>query len=163
MFRHKEISNGSAEVNSACPIKCDTPYRNAVGTRLGITVYLLKTLRDQQVIRANLWYPLQWRIYIVKFWTPSKFFQFHAVFGKFWQYRMLAPPPHHELAPPPRGNPRSATAVGPVGPFLPQEFTTGKIRVIYCLKYINARVTHRHFWKKAGRFPFQDQYYCYIV
>ena len=27
----------------------------------------------------------------------SKFFQFHAVFGKFWRNRMLAPPP--------RGNP----------------------------------------------------------
>ena len=40
----------------------------------------------------------QWRIYIVKFWTRppprgSKFFQFHAVFGKFWRNRMLAPPP----------------------------------------------------------------------
>ena len=39
----------------------------------------------------------QWRIYIVKFWTRappsgSKFFQFHAVFGKIWQNRMLAPP-----------------------------------------------------------------------
>ena len=37
----------------------------------------------------------------------SKFFQFHAVFGKIWQNRMLAPP--RELAPPPRGNPLSAT------------------------------------------------------
>ena len=37
----------------------------------------------------------------------SKFFQFHAVFGKIWQNRMLAPP--GELAPPPRGNPGSAT------------------------------------------------------
>ena len=40
---------------------------------------------------------IQWRIYIVKFWTRpppggSKFFQFHAVFGKIWQNRMLAPP-----------------------------------------------------------------------
>ena len=47
----------------------------------------------------------QWRIYIVKFWTRpppgSKFFQVHGVFGKIWQNRMLAPPP--------RGNPRSAT------------------------------------------------------
>ena len=36
----------------------------------------------------------QWRIYIVKFWTrgPPEFFQFHAVFGKIWQNRMLAPP-----------------------------------------------------------------------
>ena len=40
----------------------------------------------------------QWRIYVVKFWTRappppgSKFFQFHAVFGKIWQNRMLAPP-----------------------------------------------------------------------
>ena len=40
----------------------------------------------------------------------SKFFQFHAVFGKIWQNRMLAPPPG-ELAPPPRGNPRSATVL----------------------------------------------------
>ena len=31
----------------------------------------------------------------------SKFFQFHAVFRKFWQNRMLAPLPG-ELAPPPR-------------------------------------------------------------
>ena len=38
----------------------------------------------------------------------SKFFQFHAVFEKIWQNRMLAPP--GELAPPPRGNPASATA-----------------------------------------------------
>ena len=48
---------------------------------------------------------LQRRIYIVKFWTrpppQSKFFQFHAVFGKFWQNCMLAPPP--------RGNSGSAT------------------------------------------------------
>ena len=40
---------------------------------------------------------MQWRIYIVKFWTRaprgSKFFQFHAVFGKIWQNRMLAPTP----------------------------------------------------------------------
>ena len=41
-------------------------------------------------------------------WGP-KFFQFHAVFGKIWQNLMLAPPPG-ELAPPPRGNPGSATA-----------------------------------------------------
>ena len=38
----------------------------------------------------------------------SKFFQFHAVFGKFRQNRMLAPP--GELAPPPRRNPGSAIA-----------------------------------------------------
>ena len=39
----------------------------------------------------------------------SKFFQFHAVFGKIWQNRMLVPP--GELAPPPQGNPGSATGV----------------------------------------------------
>ena len=38
----------------------------------------------------------------------SKFFQFHAVFGKIRQICMLAPPPG-ELAPPPQGNPGSAT------------------------------------------------------
>ena len=59
---------------------------------------------------------MQWQIYIVKFWTRpptwgSKFFQFHAVFGKIWQNRMLAPP-LGELAPPPRGNSGSATAMG---------------------------------------------------
>ena len=41
-------------------------------------------------------------------WAP-KFFRFHAVFRKIWQYRMLAPPPPGELAPP-RGNPGSAAA-----------------------------------------------------
>ena len=39
---------------------------------------------------------LQWRIYIGKFWMcappGSNFFQYHAVFGKFWINRMLAPP-----------------------------------------------------------------------
>ena len=45
----------------------------------------------------------QWRIYIVKILDHpgSKFFQFHAVFWKIWQNRMLAPPP--------RENPGSAT------------------------------------------------------
>ena len=33
----------------------------------------------------------------------SKFFEFHVVFGKIWRNRMLAPPP--------RGNPGSATKV----------------------------------------------------
>ena len=37
----------------------------------------------------------------------SKFFQFHAVFGKIWQNCMLGPP--GELAPPPPGNPGSGT------------------------------------------------------
>ena len=44
----------------------------------------------------NMLITYQWRIYIVKFWMRaprgSKFFQFHAVFGKIWQNRMLAPP-----------------------------------------------------------------------
>ena len=47
-------------------------------------------------VMSWLWFrktvPMQWRIYIVKFWTRappgSKFFQFHAVFGKIWQNRM---------------------------------------------------------------------------
>ena len=46
-------------------------------------------------------------MYIVKFWTcallGSKFFQFHAVFGKIGQNHMLAPP--GVLEPPPLGNP----------------------------------------------------------
>ena len=36
-----------------------------------------------------------------------KFSQFHAFFGKFWQYHRLAPPPGG-LAHPPTGNPGSA-------------------------------------------------------
>ena len=50
---------------------------------------------------SHTWW--QWRIYIVKFWTPprgSKFFQFHAVFGKFDQNRMLAPHLWEILDPP---------------------------------------------------------------
>ena len=38
----------------------------------------------------------------------SKFFQFHAVFGKFWPNPMLPP---GGLASPPRGNTGSATAL----------------------------------------------------
>ena len=56
----------------------------------------------------------QWRIYIVKFWTlapplprgPNSF-NFIQFFGKIWQNHVLAPP--GGLAPPPRGNPGSAT------------------------------------------------------
>ena len=39
----------------------------------------------------------------------SKFFQFHAVFGKIWQNRMLVLP--RGVGAPPRGNPGSATAI----------------------------------------------------
>ena len=41
----------------------------------------------------------------------SKFFQFHAFFGKIWQNCMMAPRacPPEELAPPTRANPASAT------------------------------------------------------
>ena len=39
--------------------------------------------------------------------SGSKFFQFHVVFGKVWQNRILAPP--GGLVPPPRGNPGSPT------------------------------------------------------
>ena len=54
----------------------------------------------------------QWRIYIVKFWTRAppggpnsfNFMQFLGKFGKIVCWR-----PPGELAPPPRGNPRSAT------------------------------------------------------
>ena len=42
-------------------------------------------------------------IYTVADLKGDKFFQFHAVFGKIWQIRMLAPPP--------RGNPGSATDI----------------------------------------------------
>ena len=52
---------------------------------------------------------MQWRIYIVKFWTRapppwgSKFFQFHAVFGEIWQNRMLAPPTPRRVGAPSSG------------------------------------------------------------
>ena len=65
---------------------------------------------------TSYWFSaVQWRIYIVKFWTRAplppgvQILQFHAVFGKIWQNRMLAP--SGELALPPQGNPGSATAV----------------------------------------------------
>ena len=57
----------------------------------------------------------------------SKFFQFHSVFGKIWQNRMLAPP--GELAPPPRGNPGSATDSGGSRIF-PRGVPTPKIAII---------------------------------
>ena len=56
----------------------------------------------------------QWRIYIVKFWTrppppggPNSF-NFVQFLGKFGKIVCWRPP--GELAPPPRGNPGSATA-----------------------------------------------------
>ena len=52
--------------------------------------------------------PKQWRIYIATFWTRPKFFQFHAVFRKILQNRMLVPPPRR-VGGPPQGNPGSAT------------------------------------------------------
>ena len=61
-----------------------------------IFIYNLCLCFDNQT--GNNCKEIQWRIYIVKFWTRapppgSKFFQFHAVFGKIWQNHMLAPPP----------------------------------------------------------------------
>ena len=55
-------------------------------------------------------------IYTVKFWTHpppsphsgSKFFYFHAIFGKFWQNPVLTTPPIGLVTPPPE-NPGSAT------------------------------------------------------
>ena len=58
--------------------------------------------------------PFQWRIYIVKFWTrpPSpggpNSFNFMQFLGNFDKIVCWCPP--GELAPPPRGNPGSATA-----------------------------------------------------
>ena len=57
---------------------------------------------------------VQWRIYIVKFWTraPPLGVQILSISCSFWgnlaKSYVGAPP--GELAPPPRGNPRSATA-----------------------------------------------------
>ena len=44
----------------------------------------------------------QWRIYIGKFWAPppSKFFQFHAVLGKFGKIVCWCPFPGEILDPP---------------------------------------------------------------
>ena len=64
-----------------------------------------------------------------------KFFQFHAVFGKIWQNRMLVPP--DELAPPPRGNPGSATECDPSshrGRLNPTSVSFKTVHVIYCKK-----------------------------
>ena len=89
------------------------PHRNH--TTLGVN--------DRYLFFSKHWSNLFWDLSIICFQASgeskggardarpprgSKFFQFHAVFGKIWQNRMLAPP--RELAPPPRGNPWSATA-----------------------------------------------------
>ena len=58
----------------------------------------------------------------------SKFFQFYAVFGKFWQNRMLAPP--GKLAPPPGENLVSATV-----PSIPRSSTE-----LYTYCFINNHV-----------------------
>ena len=55
--------------------------------------------------------PNKWRIYAL----GSKFMRFHAVFGKFWQNRMLTPP--RGLVPPPQGNPGFATDNFAQGPW----------------------------------------------
>ena len=56
--------------------------------------------------------PIQWRIYVVKFWTPPPgpdSFNFMQFLGKFGKIVCWSPP--GELMPPPRGNPGSATAI----------------------------------------------------
>ena len=78
------------------------------------------TRMDKRVVRILLeCFLLCWLLISVDLRGPqgmcaspwgSKFLQFHAVFGKIWQNRMLAPPPSPTgLALPPRGNPGSAT------------------------------------------------------
>ena len=56
----------------------------------------------------------QWRIYIVKFWTrapPPLGVQILSISCSFWEIlaKSYVGAPPGELAPPPRGNPRSAT------------------------------------------------------
>ena len=59
---------------------------------------------------------LQWRIYIVKFWTraPPPGVQILSISCSFWEIlaKSYVGAPPGELAPPPRGNPRSATVLG---------------------------------------------------
>ena len=64
----------------------------------------------------------------------SKFFQFHADFGKIWQNRMLAPP--GELAPPPRGNPGSATG----------NTHRGKFAALHLYTYVLVHKFMGHLW-----------------
>ena len=65
----------------------------------------------------------------------SKFFQFHAVFGKILQNRMLAAPSPGELAPQPQGNPGSATAFNECGDIFIKQFSSHKPLcdgILYC-------------------------------
>ena len=68
----------------------------------------------------------------------SKFFQFHAVFGKIWQNRMLVhlpPPPPRGLTPPPRGNSGAATE--------------HNMKIISCFSF---KQTHEHHKNKSETF-----------
>ena len=78
----------------------------------------------------------------------SKFFQFHAVFGKSWQNCMLAPQPG-ELAPPPRANPGSATGLG-LGPYV-QPLNHCNIPYIICGVYCETKsMKTRNIKRKIG-------------
>ena len=57
---------------------------------------------------------IQWRIYIVKFWTrPPPGVQILSISCSFWENlaKSYVGAPPGELAPPPRGNPGSATDI----------------------------------------------------
>ena len=66
-------------------------------------------LRSSYVTEFLTWI-LQWWIQGAP-WRAPMDQNFHAVFWKNWQNRMLVPPPPGELALPPRGNPGSATVL----------------------------------------------------
>ena len=64
--------------------------------------------------------------------SASKFFQFHAVFGRIRQNCVFTPPPWRVHAPPPWGNPGSVTAIcigsSPKGQFIHKTFLVWECR-----------------------------------
>ena len=64
-----------------------------------------------QLGKTLLNHNLQWRIYIVKFWTRPPGVQIFSISCSFWENlaKSYVGAPPGELVPPPRGNPGSAT------------------------------------------------------
>ena len=84
--------------------KFETVYaENSISCNVCLKLCIIENKNPAPCLPLKFGYGRHWRIYTVKFWThappplqPSKFFQFHAVFGRIWQnYVFTLPPPPH--------------------------------------------------------------------
>ena len=93
-------------------------------------------LRDVTEYTAENIICYQWRIYIVKFWTcaPPPGVQILSISCSFWEIlaKSYVGAPPGELAPPPRGNPGSATGYIP-GTHVSAQHPRGHLLLIYTL------------------------------